>query len=102
MFDIPVTAEANRRRLQSANNCACTNRKENMLTRAPFESEFQVQYQQVVQSFPNSCSQTATSCSYGTPFTLEMEMTVDINGPGLTETQRNEAVEAFIRASNYA
>jgi len=36
------------------------------------------------------------------PFTLDMQMTIEVDEISLTEVQRNQAVEAFIRASNTA
>jgi len=82
-------------------NCACSMVGKN-LVRAPHEAEFHAQYQQVVQSFEHRCFPKAPLCSYGTPFMLDMAITVDIDGASLTPTQMSQAVEAFTRASNSA
>jgi len=101
-FDIPSTAMESKSPIPSTTNCACLGGVGQNLTRAPREAEFSVQYQQVVQSLQNSCIRSAQQCSYGTPFTVDMLITAEVDGISMNETQQNQAVEAFIRASNTA
>jgi len=95
-FDIPSLVQ----KAPVVGNCACTTMIGKNLTRAPHEAEFNTQYQQVIQSIDNQCFPTASRCGYGTPFTLDMSITVDVAGSQLDEAQRTQAVEAFMRASN--
>jgi len=83
-------------------NCACTKGIGKNRVRAPYEAEFGVQFQQVVQTYQNKCARIASGCSYGTPFEVDMAMDIDVDGTSLTESQRRQAVEAFMRASNTA
>jgi len=100
LFDIPSTVQpANSTR----NNCACSAGTGNNLVRAPYESEFFVQFQQAIQFLSNKCILATSPCSYGTPFEIEMSMEIDVSGTSsLTDTERKQAVEAFMRASNAA
>jgi len=83
-------------------NCACTKDTGENRVRAPYESEFGIQLQQVAQTYKNRCVRKASACSFGTPFQLDMEIDIDVDGTSLTETQRSQAIEAFMRASNTA
>jgi len=62
-FDVPSLIQKD----PAVGNCACKTVGTN-LTRAPHEAEFNVLYQQVVQSFDSGCFQNPSSCSYGTPW----------------------------------
>jgi len=97
-FDVPSASS----KQQPTNNCACTTGVGSKLARAPYEQEFYAMFQQVVQSNKNACFQTSSSCSYGTPLELDIEMSVEVDGMGLTEMQRHDAAAAFMRASNTA
>jgi len=103
VFDVPRTVSTSPSPPTSnpVISCACNTIGDN-LVRAPYESEFVVQFQQAVQSYDNICVRKAVPCSYGTPFELDMHIDVAVDGITLTETQMNQAVEAFMRASNTA
>jgi len=86
---------------QATSNCACPTGTGFNLIRAPYESEFSVVFQQVIQASQNVCVKTTSPCSYGTPFQEVMNVTIEVDRP-LTDQETSAAVEAFMRASNTA
>jgi len=99
IFDRPTALKTNS---AATFNCACSKGTGKNYVRAPYESEFGVQFQQVIQAYQNQCVRHASSCSYGTSFEVDIEMDIDVDGDSLTEIQRRQTVEAFMRASNTA
>jgi len=100
IFDRPTTPGIVPTEKSPTFNCGCTRGTGTNLVRAPYESEFNFQLQQIAQSYKNRCVRRASACSFGTPFQVEMEMAIDVDGTSLTDSQRRQAVEAFMRASN--
>lgn len=82
-------------------HCAC-GRREGRPFRNPYESEFIVEYQQVIQSLEDKCISTVESCSFGTPFEVGVLVTLEHDQDGLIPDQIQQAANALMAASNTA
>jgi len=78
IFDLPIAPGAPRANLP-LNNCAYPTGISKKRIRAPYESDFAIQFQQYALFFDNVCVQEAYTCSYGTPFLVDMEIDIDVD-----------------------